>query len=145
MRILGTLFPGFPDVNLGRSQRSYSYDPADSVTVQDTHAYQVIEQTADNITYRTPFGVFSPAPPTHGNVRQSRLYHGSRPEWFGVWFSNDWNDLRANGIAYGTYAPHLPPQQAIPAWKLYEPGSGFVLPATFLGQPLTPKVRPPGS
>lgn len=155
MQILGHFFPGINDPELGRSQRSYSYDPVDSLSTQATNEPEVITPTTDNITYLTPFIHASghpatPSPgadpdPTLGNVSLFKHLHQSHPGWFSAWFSNDWNSVRAMGVAYGVYAPHLPPQQALPVQKLYEPGAGFVLPATFLGQPLVPQSKPPGA
>jgi hypothetical protein len=147
MDFAGLFFPGFRDDSLGRSQRSYSYDPAGSRSRQNAQGVEILPAQTDNITWRTIFGVYSPTPPvgeiglSRGNLEQTKPIHQSRPDWFGGWWSNDWNELRAEGVGYAIYAPHLP-LQPVPVWKLYEAGnvgSNFVLPATFLGQPLAPR------
>lgn len=147
----GGFFPGLPDPALGRSQRNYSYDPLGSLTSRSTQWPEETGTEADNITRYTIFGEFSPRPPAWpetgllGNIVQMfKPQHFSWPDWFAPMQSNDWNDLRGEGVAVGPFAPHLP-MQPVPVWKLYEPGSGFILPATFLGQPLAPAVRPVGA
>lgn len=153
MELLGTLFPGIPNGGRdGHSQRSYSYDPLGTLSQQETHYAEEVLPTADNITWHTIFGNYSPRvqqaanPEPIGNVELVKPAFLSRPGWWRVGYgsSNDWNDLRREGIGYGVYSPHLE-QNPIPAWKLVEPGSGFVLPATFLGQPLVGKASPPGT
>lgn len=155
-------FPGLstPDVTL--SQRSYSYDPMGSLTIQSTRFHEFLGASADNMTYVTPFSIgraqaqggHGLMPQLHGpdgfigNVELSKPGWFPQPGWVGGTgvggINNNWDDLRQSGIGYGLYSPHLP-QHPIPANKLYEPGSGFVLPATFLGQPLVAMASPPGS
>lgn len=150
MRLGGSFFPGVPTPGMGLSERSYSYDPKGSLSEQGTHLTEQELPTTDNITWHTVFGVYSPRVQTYpgedpGNVELMKPGFFSQPGWWraGYGSSNDWDDLRRQGIN-GPFAPHLE-QNPVPAWKLVEPGSGFILPATFLGQPLVGKVSPPGT
>lgn len=153
MDFAGLFFPGISDPELGQSNRSYSYDPMGSQSQQQSHYAELIEPTAENLTWLTPFGHYAGVPQRYpgedfGNVELMKPAFFSSPSWWGAagvgGINNDWNDLRQEGVGYGLYAPHLP-MQPMPVWKLYEPGSGFILPATFLGQPLVPRVQPPGT
>lgn len=160
----GTFFPGVstPDRET-QSQRNYNYDPLGSLSQQQTHYAEEIGASADNITLGIPqvthrrpgMGGFIPQDGGDGflgNVELTKPMFFSNPGWWGAvgvgGICNDWNDLRQQGVGYGLYAPHLP-QQPVPVAKLYEAGGsgtgGFVLPATFLGQPLVAQARPPGA
>lgn len=150
MQLEGSFFPGMRDQREAISQRSYSYDPIDSRSRQSSQAEELMLPTADNITQLTIFGPRSVKPPVWpesgllGNL--VRMFKGaffSQPDWWdftGAHGPGGWDGVRAQ---VQVYVPHLP-AQPIPVWKLYEPGSGFILPATFLGQPLAPAVRPIG-
>jgi len=163
----GDFFPGISTPGIStQSQRNYNYDPMGSLSQQQTHYAEEIGPSADNMTYAVPqaahrggatggFGGFIPQEHPHeflGNIELTKPMFFSNPGWWGGvgvgGLSNDWNDLRQDGVGYGLYAPHLP-QHPVPAMKLYEAGGsgqgGFVLPATFLGQPLVAPVRPPGA
>ena len=155
MQLIGTPFPGVPDDSLGISQRSYAYDPAGSPSQQSSQYPQTIEPTTDNITWHTVWGDYSPIVQTYpgggviGNAELFQPAFFSMPNWWrgapgpgGM--NHDWDDLRQAGVGYGVYSPHLD-MNPVPAWKLVSPGSGFVLPATLLGQPLATSYRPPGS
>jgi hypothetical protein len=162
MQFGGTFFPGVstPDRET-QSQRSYSYDPMGSLTVQSSHFSEIIGQAADNITDMRPEKTFRDGGQGSDGRRPQMWEEGFlgnveliKPGWFPRvgWFgaagvggiNNNWDDLRQVGVGYGLYAPHLP-MYPVPAGKLYEPGSGFVVPATFLGQPLVAMAKPPGA
>lgn len=160
MRFSGFDFPGISTNEETHSQRSYSYDPMGTLSQQQTHYHEEIGLVADNLTYRIPQNAHRGAgyipqqsgPGFLGNVELTKPMFFSDPGWWGGagvgGFSNDWNDLRQAGVGYGLYAPHLP-QHPVPVVKLYEAGGsgtgGFVLPATFLGQPLLQATPPPGA
>jgi hypothetical protein len=147
----GLNFPGISDPQLGLSERSYSYDPVGSLSQQSSHYEEVITDSTDNVNWMTPFGVYTPHVQTYagqepGNVELTKGGFFSEPGWWraGYGSSNNWDDLRQAGVGYGVYSPHLE-MNPVPAVKLIEPGSGFILPATFLGQPLVGRVSPPGT
>lgn len=159
MQFNNSFFPGLstPDEET-HSQRSYSYDPMGSRSQQQTHYAELVGAAADNITNLTPqnAGGSDPRRPQFsdpleeflGNVELTKPAFFSSVDWWGSagvgGINNNWDDLRQEGIGYGLYAPHLP-MHPVPANKLYEPGSGFVLPASFLGQPLVAMAKPPGA
>lgn len=167
MDLLGFFFPGLSTPHTEtQSQRNYNYDPMGSLSRQATHYTELIGPSADNNTYAIPqtthrggaaggTGSFVPqdgGDGFFGNIELTKVAWFSDPGWWrgvGVGgFSHDWNDLRQQGVGYGLYAPHLP-QHPVPVNKLYEAGGsgtgGFVLPATFLGQPLMANAAPPGA
>lgn len=157
----GFFFPGVstPDRET-QSQRNYNYDPMGSLSQQQTHYTEEVGLAADNLTYRIPQNAHRDAgyvPQTGpdgfiGNIELTKVAFFSSPGWWGAagvgGICNNWDDLRQAGVGYGLYAPHLP-QHPVPVHKLYEAGGsgtgGFVLPATFLGQPLMAATRPPGA
>jgi len=162
----GVGFPGIstPD-RVTLSQRNYSYDPLGSLSQQSTHFVEPVGPSADNLTYVTPFtlhrghdnpglggnhGHIPVGGPDGflGNIQLFKPGWFSMPGWYGAMgvggCNNNWDDLRQQGVGYGLYAPHMP-QHPIPAHKLYEPGGGFVVPASFLGQPLVAMAAPPGA
>jgi hypothetical protein len=160
----GFFFPGVSTpATETQSQRNYNYDPMGSLSRQATHYPEHVGPSADNMTVAIPqtthrrpgMGGFIPQDGGDGflgNIELMKVAWFSDPGWWrgaGVGgFSHDWNGLRQAGVGYGLYAPHLP-QQPIPAYKLYEAGGtsmgGFVVPATFLGQPLIANASPPGA
>lgn len=161
MQFTGDFFPSIatPD-EVTLSQRSYCYDPLGSLSKQSSSSPQSVGPAADNNTYLTPQRAWAPGS-QYGDPNVPQVRNGfignielTKPVWFSMpgWYgesgvggiNNNWDDLRQEGVGYGLYAPHLP-QHPVPAVKLYEPGSGFVLPATFLGQPLIVMASPPGS
>lgn len=158
MDFIGTPFPGIPmpDVET-QSQRSYSYDPMGTLSQQQTHYPELEIPTISNFVWRTPQGSYvgrpqQSDPALFGDVELMKPAFLPQPGWWGMVglgaMSNNWDDLRREGVGYGLYAPHLP-MQPVPVWKLYEAGGtaqgGFVLPATFLGQPLVQPTKPPGT
>lgn len=159
MQFHGANFPGVaePDVET-QSQRSYSYDPMGTLSEQNTQWEEWLGTSADNITNLIPqkaaAGEGDPRRPQAsgpgflGNLELFKPGFFSQVGWWGEagvgGINNNWDDLRQQGVGYGLYSPHLP-MHPIPANKLYEPGSGFILPATFLGQPLVAMAKPPGA
>lgn len=159
-------FGGFPFPGISTpdretvSRRNYTYDPMGTLSQQQAAYPEPYGPIADNITFRIPQNAhrdagFRPQVSIDGfigNVQNVKTMFFSNPGWWGAagvgGICNDWNDLRQAGVGYGLYSPHLP-QHPVPVNKLYEAGGsgtgGFVLPATFLGQPLVSQVRPPGA
>ena len=160
MRFGVVLFPGIPTGEPAHSQRSYSYDPAGSLSQQQTHYPELTVPTAQPNLF-SKFRVQAPGrdengvipqrsdPEIFGNVEDVKVAFFGEPGWWGGapgpgGINNNWDDLRLQGVDVSVYAPHME-MYPVPAHKLYQPGSGFVLPATFLGQPLVSRTSPPGT